>query len=521
MKIAELIKRNIINVAGGGMAFLIIVNVILIIYNSQIIERAASTTLKNERVKNLFDVLWSDGIRNIDLGLRGYVVTKDEKMLFPFKEATLMYKVHMDSLQKEVNELGEADVKALNTIRENYDKYMVYADSLLVIVKNDSIEEFKAELKKDKGYDLWVLFDKNSAIIKQHLQLLDHQAQDDYQLANTRIIMLQVLLAILGLPTIAFMVLQIRKDREKRSKLFVKLEQNNREYLFNPGTSLDGVDEDLMINNSIGNLKNAARFVSQISKGNYEIDWEQISDANRSLNETNLAGELIQMREKMKKLKAEDERRIWAANGLAELSEVIRNHQNDLKRLCDEVIVFMVKYLNAVQGGLFLVKDDEEDEKFIELTSCYAFNRKKFLQKRIDIGEGIVGQIYLEKESWVLNEVPDNYISIASGLGEKKPNSLVVVPLKYNDTVEGLVEIASFETIEPYKIQFLEKVGDIVASTLQSVTINDKTKSLLDQFKKQTELLKAREEELQQNMEEMQATQEAVRRSEKELGSEI
>lgn len=355
MKIAELIKRNIINVAGGGMAFLIIVNVILIIYNSQIIERAASTTLKNERVKNLFDVLWSDGIRNIDLGLRGYVVTKDEKMLFPFKEATLMYKVHMDSLQKEVNELGEADVKALNTIRENYDKYMVYADSLLVIVKNDSIEEFKAELKKDKGYDLWVLFDKNSAIIKQHLQLLDHQAQDDYQLANTRIIMLQVLLAILGLPTIAFMVLQIRKDREKRSKLFVKLEQNNREYLFNPGTSLDGVDEDLMINNSIGNLKNAARFVSQISKGNYEIDWEQISDANRSLNETNLAGELIQMREKMKKLKAEDERRIWAANGLAELSEVIRNHQNDLKRLCDEVIVFMVKYLNAVQGGLFLV----------------------------------------------------------------------------------------------------------------------------------------------------------------------
>ena len=82
----------------------------------------------------------------------------------------------------------------------------------------------------------------------------------------------------------------------------------------------------------------------------------------------------------------------------------------------NKAIRFITKYMEAQQGAVFLLQE-EEDEQFLELVACYAFDKKKFVEKRVDIGEGLIGQAFLERGTVVLKDVPKGYTHITSGSG--------------------------------------------------------------------------------------------------------
>jgi len=230
---------------------------------------------------------------------------------------------------------------------------------------------------------------------------------------------------------------------------------------------------------------------------------------------------LIKMREHLKQTKIDDERRNWVVSGLAMFAEIIRN-QSDSKKLGDTITSNIVKYTNSNQGALFVLNDEKKDDLHLQSLSCYAWNKKKFAEKTIYEGQGLIGQCWLEGSPIFMTQVPQDYVSITSGLGQATPRCVFIVPLKVNETIYGVLELASFEPYQEYEREFIEKVCETIASSIATVKIADQTKYLLEQSQLQAEALRSQEEEMRQNMEELQATQEGMERLMRESkGSEL
>ena len=115
-----------------------------------------------------------------------------------------------------------------------------------------------------------------------------------------------------------------------------------------------------------------------------------------------------------------------------------------------------------------------------------------------------------------MTDIPDNYMNVTSGLGESNPRSLLIVPLKANDEIFGVIEMASFQPFHEYEIGFVEKIAESIALTISTVRTNIQTAKLLRETQIQAEKMSQQEEELRQNLEEMQATQEESERREVE-----
>lgn len=146
-----------------------------------------------------------------------------------------------------------------------------------------------------------------------------------------------------------------------------------------------------------------------------------------------------------------------------------------------------------------------------------CLDRKKYLQRTIAYGEGIVGQACLEKDIVYLTHFPKDYIKITSGLGEAVPNVLAVIPLIHNEVVQSVIEVASFNSIAEHEFIFIRQFASLIAGEIESAKVNAQTQYLLERSQQQTEELKAQEEELRQNIEEMQSTQEEIARRNSEI----
>jgi hemerythrin-like metal-binding protein/PAS domain S-box-containing protein len=276
------------------------------------------------------------------------------------------------------------------------------------------------------------------------------------------------------------------------------------------------------LNSLTEGLMKTSEFATEIGRSNFGSEFEPLS------NKDVLGNALLEMRKSLQaaseeenKRKIEDQERNWTTEGLARFGEILRRHTENIGLLSKDIIQNLVKYLKANQGGIFILDDSDPENIFLDLMSAYAYNREKFIQKRIQLGEGLVGGVAIEKYTLYMTDLPEEYIEIQSGLGSSNPKSLLIVPLKLENTVLGVIELASFNSLNRYEIALVERIAESIASTLSTAKINTRTAELLEQSRIQAQEMQEQEEEMRQNMEEMVTAQEESLRREEELRKEV
>ncbi|MBR6176676.1 MAG: GAF domain-containing protein [Bacteroidales bacterium] len=279
-------------------------------------------------------------------------------------------------------------------------------------------------------------------------------------------------------------------------------------------------DMAVELNTFAHGLKETTQFASSIGSGNLDTEFKPLSENDL------LGNSLLEMRSNLYKSQQEDEKRQredslrkWANEGLTQFSEILRQSTSNINDLANNVLKNLIHFLDANQGGLFLYNDNNKNDVYLELVSSYAYNQERKKKKKIYLGEGLIGTCAIEKSYVYLTDLPNDYLSITSGLGGANPNCLLIMPLKVEEQIFGVMEIASFKKMEKHEIDFVEKVSESIASTLSIAKINQRTAELLAQSQQQAEEMASQEEEMRQNLEELQATQEESARKEAEMQS--
>ena len=259
----------------------------------------------------------------------------------------------------------------------------------------------------------------------------------------------------------------------------------------------DELDNNTFLRDAIDNLT-AGNLNASLERDNFD---KQVIHSLRSLQ-----ARLKKNREAAKLAREEDRQRNWTSHGLAEFGDILRSHSSDRDGLAYAVISGLVRYLDINQGGFFVISG-QDDNRTLDMIACHAYDRKKFPDQQVLWGEGLIGAVAIEKKSYYTDKIPDGYLHITSGLGRANPRYLLIVPLVLNDEVFGVFELASFKPIPAYRINFVERVAENTAMTLNILYSNLRTEQLLKETQEQAAQLAVQEEKVRQNIEDLKKTQ--------------
>ncbi len=213
----------------------------------------------------------------------------------------------------------------------------------------------------------------------------------------------------------------------------------------------------------------------------------------------------------------EDKKQNWISEGMAQMGDILRAEREEVTELSFLIIQKLVTYMNLEMGALFLTNESDPEKPSLDLLASYAYDRRKYLKVNLEWGSGLPGTCAQEGKRIFMTEVPEDYFVIASGAGESRPNCILLVPLKIDERVTGVIELATIRLLRPFEIEFVESMAESIASSLLAVRNSEQTARLLKQSRAQADALQEKEAAMLASVEKLEQAQEESRRKETEI----
>jgi PAS domain-containing protein len=329
-----------------------------------------------------------------------------------------------------------------------------------------------------------------------------------------------IFLSFLGIMSMAVFTLFFVKRNTSPLKQVANVLKSVDEGEYGKVQKLTSSDDEIqdcydVVNLLAEKITKTTAFANSIGRGDLNEKYNITNPNGLDLALLDMQKNLLRARSEEENRKIENEKLSWSQNGLAQLGEYLRMNNADISEFSYNIVSFLVKYMGALQGGLF-VTENKDGSKYLDLKAAYAFDRKKQLEGRVEFGESLVGRCAIEGKSIFLTDVPDGYLYITSGLGENKPSCILLVPLKFEDEVHGVIEIASLKMLEEYQRVFLDNVAERIASTISNIKKNINTAELLEKFRTQSDALAVREKEIEKSYKDIRRSKEEIKLNELE-----
>ena len=243
----------------------------------------------------------------------------------------------------------------------------------------------------------------------------------------------------------------------------------------------------------------------------------EAQEKNKKLNERE--AHLERTLEEVRKSREEDKKRNWESKGLARFANLLRSKVEEA-RLYNILLSGIVKYVDASQGGLYLLNQEKlntENIKEVSMVACYAYSRKKIEEKSFQNSEGMIGQCLATSKTIKLENVPDDYLKISTGLGYTKPRFLIVLPISFHGNIQGVIELAFIRRLEDYKIKFLEKLSENIGAIIVGNRVSENSSQVFRDYQKVVKDLNNKEKEVNDLKQKLENTNGNHRESEETL----
>ncbi len=276
-----------------------------------------------------------------------------------------------------------------------------------------------------------------------------------------------------------------------------------------PGAA--GIWRDLTnnVNELAGNLTRQVRAIGDVATAVTKGDLTRTIDVEARAEVAELKDNINQMIRTLAETTRVNEEQDWLKTNLTRFTRMLQG-QRDLLTVARQVLDELAQTVDAQHGAFYMMQRPEEsegeesEEPVLKLFASYAFTRRKRLASEFSLGESLVGQAALEKQRLLISNVPDDYVTIGSALGEAPPMSIVVVPILFEGEVKGVIELASFDDFAPIQLAFIDQLIESLGIVIATIEATMRTDELLRQSQAMAQELQAQQEELQQTNDELE-----------------
>jgi len=313
-----------------------------------------------------------------------------------------------------------------------------------------------------------VYVDEIDKMIKAKEKVLEDSIQKmTYTIFLISLVMLLLSVAVLYFPARSITVPIFKVQRV--------LEELSKGKIINP-THIKRKDEigtmSSALEKVIEGLKTYTKFAQRIGHGDFDVDFEPLSEEDVLGNELLIMKRrLLEAREKEKKQLEIEKKRHWVSDSFSEINELITGiskEEGDLKKRLDEILIRLMEKVEAALGAIFLLRfeDDDVNKPYLLQFSTVAYGSKKLIKNKLDPNEGLVGACFMEREPIYITKVPENYVQIKTGLIEAIPRNIYLTPLIYEVKPFGVIELAAYSKFDNFDRELIDNVARSLAVAL-------------------------------------------------------
>ncbi|MFF0225143.1 HAMP domain-containing protein [Streptomyces sp. NPDC004629] len=278
---------------------------------------------------------------------------------------------------------------------------------------------------------------------------------------------------------------------------------------------VDGTWRDLTesVNEMAGNLTRQVRAIARVATAVTRGDLNLKIDVDASGEIQELQDYINKMIANLRDTTIANKEQDWLKGNLARISALMQGRR-DLEDVASLIMSELTPVVSAQHGAFFLamplldgkdMNDEREDAYELRMLGSYGYSMGS-MPTSFRPGEALIGTAAKEKRTILVENAPSGYLKISSGLGEAPPAQVIVLPVLFEGTVLGVIELASFTPFTQIQKDFLNQIAEMIATSVNTISVNTKTEVLLKQSQELTEQLRERSAELENRQKALQAS---------------